>query len=133
MSTAGYIFTGSKELAESGEGQPDTKNQKLFYRVMMTSIEPLYGILNEGESISLIDICQNENYTSMTLSFPNEFVSCLSEIQLSDHDRIIEQWMKDEDCPYDNEKDMRDLLSTLIGFSKLSIESNELLLLRIEM
>lgn len=133
MSIASYIFTGTRKLAENGEGQPDTESQMLFYGVMFTSIEPLFGILNDGEKISLNEISKNDEYTSMTFGFPIEFVVSLSNVDITGKEHVIKAWMKDEDCPYDNESDISDLFLALVKLSKHAIDNDEQLFLRMEM
>ncbi len=133
MSIESYFFVGDLEQASGSEGRPEVENQSLFYRVMNTSVESLYSILEDGKTTSLDDVWTNEEYTSMTFAFPTEFVNSLCELEPSKTNDIVQKWLSDEDCPYDNTGDLTELLNSLVKLANVASNSPSGLYFRMEM
>ena len=135
MSIASYFFISNLDEAKNSEELPNVPegNLKTFYGVMNTSVECLYPILKVGEDIDLNDIAQSEDYTSCTFSFPQEYIDTLCSTDTSKESVLIENWMKIEDCPYDNKQDLSDLLNALIDLAKIANSTDQALYFRMEM
>jgi hypothetical protein len=135
MSISSYFFVSDSEQAKNSEDQPNVEggNLRTFYGVMNTSVESLFQVMNGGKSISLCDVSQSEDYTSFTFSFPDEILTTLCGIESSNKNAIVQNWMKVEDCPYDNKQDLSDLLDALIELANNARSSKQELLFRMEM
>ncbi len=134
MSITSYIYISDKSETVPTEGTPDIpkENIRTFYRVMDTGLESLATVIsNEKENLEMVGA--NEEYTNVLYKFPETFTNKLAKINQSDIADFITKWLKSEDCPYDNENDLKDLIIALNKFSSWAIEKSFNLYFKMEM
>lgn len=128
MALASYFFVGSEEEMQQNnglEGGPDERRAE-FYRVHDTSLSPLYQLITGQDDAPKFELsAHTDEYDLVTFRFPGEFVDALAAFDESRFGETIAAWRNSEDVPYDNEPDLRDLLTALIrlaGVSKASAQ-----------
>lgn len=126
MSLASHFFIATGEDAERNDGLEGGSAEHLavFYRVMHTGLAPIFQIITGTECPQFESVAMSEDYSQITFAFPPSFVSALIELEESQIASIVEKWRIDEEAPYNNDKDLRDLLVALIRLARSATESN---------
>ena len=124
MSIASHFFVATPAEAERNDGFEggDDECRAVFCRVMDLNLKPLYAILTGAKCPKFSPVAMNDDYTQITFQFPEEFVSILAELNSDDASDTIHKWQSDENVPYDNESDLRDLLSALARLARRGME-----------
>ena len=52
-------------------------------------------------------------------------MKALAEVEAHDMKAVIETWKESSEVPYDNDRDLQDLLAALCRLSKLALEREE--------
>lgn len=121
MSIASHFFVATPEEAERNDGFEGGVGDRLavFYRVMDVNLKPLYALVAGEKCPKFHPVAMNDDYSQITFQFPNEFVSILAELDSDGTGDTIHKWHSDEASPYDNESDLRDLLSALTRLARI--------------
>lgn len=116
MSIASHFFVGSPDEAARNDGLEGGSDDRraVFYRVTETGLEPLYQIIAGKQCPSFEPAAMSEGYDLITFAFPTEFTDSLAALDAAGVDDAIAKWAADPECPYDNDGDLRDLLSALV-------------------
>ena len=116
MSIASHFFVASPDEAARNDGLdggPDAR-RAVFYRLMDTGLKPLYRIIAGKQCPSFEPAAMSDEYDVITFSFPKDFTDSLAAFDAAGIDGAIAEWASDPDCPYDNDGDLRDLLTALV-------------------
>ncbi|PQO29100.1 hypothetical protein C5Y96_15195 [Blastopirellula marina] len=127
MSIASYFFIGTDDEAQRNDGLEGSPadHRAEFYRVMDTSIKPIYTILTGEKSPSFEPVVMNDDFSQITFLIPEKFVQAAASIEPDNHVEILKAWKETEDAPYDNDKDLTDLLAALAKLSRKAIEDKQ--------
>lgn len=115
MAIQSYFFLGTEADAEANEA---TEDRAEFFRVMSTNVQALYQIVKEEKCPSFELVGNNDDYTVITQRVPAELIDVLKNLKNESFEAVLKKWMAHEDAPYDNEKDHRDLLQSLVSLAK---------------
>ena len=120
MTVASHFFIATPEDAARNDGLEGGSEEyrSVFYRVMDIGIKPLYGIIAGAECPSFEPAAMSEDFTEVTFVFPPDVVTQLAELQEDQFDSVIVKWRDDDDVPYDNDGDLRDLLAALVRLAR---------------
>lgn len=116
----------------------------VFYKILNTGLESLFPLISDGEKSSLAQVYTDgkfieatyelvSEFTTWTFEFNDDYIKALSNLEIKKIDEIVKAWINIEDCPYDNQKDLKDLITALNTLAVKSLHEKTRMFFRMEL